>query len=94
MKLLDPDASIVDSTNLVKAMEPIMQTSSYMMEQIIQGGISISETAGNISIHSCIHTKLFIIILLFLLFFLEFSYTDYTLTKKEVVFYYHRYIYI
>jgi hypothetical protein len=47
MKLLDPDPPTVDTQLLVKAMEPIVQTSHYIMEQIIAGGIKISETEGN-----------------------------------------------
>lgn len=42
MKALYPESSTTDSQKLIKAMEPIIQTASYVVEQIIQGGIEIS----------------------------------------------------
>ena len=43
MKALYPEAHATNSQRLIKAMEPIIQTASYVMEQIIQGGIEISD---------------------------------------------------
>ena len=59
MKALFPGAASVNSERLIKAMEPIIQTASFVIERIIQGGIKISESAGTVAAKLSLYIHVF-----------------------------------